>query len=227
MNIGIIAAEREEVNAVKQLIYNISEEKLSGLVFFKGLIANKNVVLVECGVGKVNSARACQCLIDYYKPDLILNIGVAGGIDSRLNIKDVVIADKLIQYDFDITKVGDYELGEICGLGKYFNCDERLIKLTNSLELDYKLITGIVGSADLFLSDSEKAKELNSKMGIVCVEMEGAAIAQVSQLNNIPFLVVRGISDVQNNNNKIDFNQYLKIVSVQVAKLILSLFKIL
>lgn len=220
--IGIIAAEQIEMQAIKEKMQNIEEKKIYNLDFFKGKIQEKECVLVTCGVGKVNSARTVQILIDNYKIDYVINVGSSGGINPELNIGDIVIAKNLVQYDFDITGAGDYEKGEICGIGKYIESDK---KLTNLCEQTIKEINiedsnikiGTIASADYFAVDSKKMEDVRREFNAECVEMEGASIAQVCFLDNVPFLVIRGISDVQNGNNKVDFHTYIEKASKKVA----------
>lgn len=220
--IGIIAAEEVEMQAIKEKMQNIEEKKIYNLDFFKGKIQEKECVLVTCGVGKVNSARTVQILIDNYKIDYVINVGSSGGINPELNIGDIVIAKNLVQYDFDITGAGDYEKGEICGIGKYIESDK---KLTNLCEQTIKEINiedsnikiGTIASADYFAVDSKKMEDVRREFNAECVEMEGASIAQVCFLDNVPFLVIRGISDVQNGNNKVDFHTYIEKASKKVA----------
>ena len=228
MKIGIIAAENEEMLAIKNIMENILEEKIFNLTFYSGNIHNRECVLVECGVGKVNAARTTQILIDKFSIDYIINVGSAGSITPELNVQDIVIGKELVQYDFDITQIGDYEKGEICDLGKYFYSDERLIKLCEQTidemkNREFKIKIGRIGSADIFFADSEKAKEVRKEFGMECLEMEGAAIGQVCFLDKIPFLVIRGISDTPNGNNKIDFHTYLKIASKRAAEILENL----
>ena len=228
MKIGIIAAENEEMLAIKNIMENILEEKIFNLTFYSGNIHNRECVLVECGVGKVNAARTTQILIDKFSIDYIINVGSAGSITPELNVQDIVIGKELVQYDFDITQIGDYEKGEICDVGKYFYSDERLIKLCEQTidemkNREFKIKIGRIGSADIFFADSEKAKEVREELGMDCLEMEGAAIGQVCFLDKIPFLVIRGISDTPNGNNKIDFHTYLKIASKRAAEILENL----
>ena len=228
MNIGIIAAEEDEMLAIKNIMADIKENKIYNLNFIQGTIKNKMCTLVKSGVGKVNAARTTQILIDNYKVDYVINVGSAGGIDEELNIEDIVIGDNLIQYDFDITQVGNYEKGEICEIGKYIKSDERLIKLCMQTveemkNRDFNIKIGTIGTADLFSADSNRAINLKKEFDIECVEMEGAAVAQVCFLDNIPFLVIRGISDVSNGNNKIDFHTFLKRASKRVAEILQNL----
>lgn len=228
MRIGIIAAENAEMMAIKEIMNDIEEETIYNLVFTIGNIENKECVLVECGVGKVNAARTTQILIDKYSVDYLINVGSAGGVNKELNILDIVIGDKLVQYDFDISGAGNYEKGEICGIGKFFESDGRLVELSKQIienmeGRDFNIVVGAIGSADLFCTDPNLGTKTREEFGVECVEMEGAAIAQVCMLDSIPFLVIRGVSDSPNGNNDIDFHTYLGIVSNRVATILKQL----
>jgi len=228
--IGIIAAESKEMNEIKKLMKNIEEKDLFNLQFFTGIIEEAECVLVECGEGKVNAARTTQVMIDNFKIDKLVNVGSAGAINEDLNVKDVVIADKLVQYDFDISGLG-YEKGEICNIGKYIYCDKTLVEeckkaIENIENESYKVVIGTIATADSFCDKPEIAKMVRKEFNAECVEMEGAAVAQVCYLDKIPFLVIRGISDTPNGNNKIDFRKYLEIASKQSAKILQNLIKI-
>lgn len=228
--IGIIAAESKEMNEIKKLMKNIEEKDLFNLQFFTGKIEEEECVLVECGEGKVNAARTTQIMIDNFKIDKLVNVGSAGAINEDLNVKDVVIADKLVQYDFDISGLG-YEKGEICNIGKYIYCDKTLVEeckkaIENIENESYKVVIGTIATADSFCDKPEIAKMVRKEFNAECVEMEGAAVAQVCYLDKIPFLVIRGISDTPNGNNKIDFRKYLEIASKQSAKILQNLINI-
>lgn len=228
--IGIIAAESKEMNEIKKLMKNIEEKDLLNLQFFTSKIEEAECVLVECGEGKVNAARTTQVMIDNFKIDKLVNVGSAGAINEDLNVKDVVIADKLVQYDFDISGLG-YEKGEICNIGKYIYCDKTLVEecqeaIENIENESYKVVIGTIATADSFCDKPEIAKMVRKEFNAECVEMEGAAVAQVCYLDKIPFLVIRGISDTPNGNNKIDFRKYLEIASKQSAKILQNLIKI-
>ena len=123
MSIGIIVATDEELIETKNIMDSFEEENVYELNFIKGKISNKKVIAVKCGIGKVNAARTTQILIDKFDIDKIINIGAAGGVNPDLKIQDIVIGEKLVQYDFDISTVGDYEKGEITGIGKFFRSD--------------------------------------------------------------------------------------------------------
>lgn len=228
--IGIIAAEEKEMIAIKDNMTNILEEEIFELKFIKGNIENQLCVLVECGVGKVNAARTTQIMIDKFNPSYVINVGTAGGLTNELKVKDIVIGKDLVQHDFDITGVGDYEKGEIARTGKYFECDKRLIKLCKETIEELKnrkfnIKIGRIVTGDWFASDKNKAIQIQKDFDADCIEMEGASIAQVCFLDKIPFLVIRGISDTQNGNNKIDFHTYLEDVSKTVSEILQNLIK--
>ena len=227
--IGIIAAESKEMNEIKNLMNDIEEKKIYNLCFYIGKIEEKQCVLVECGEGKVNAARTSQIMIDNFKISKLINVGSAGAVNENLNVKDVVIADKLVQYDFDISGLG-YEKGEICNIGKFIYCDKELVEhckeaISELKDDDYKAIVGTIASADSFCDKPEIAKMVRNDFGAECVEMEGAAVAQVCFLDKIPFLVIRGISDTPNGNNKIDFKTYLELAAKQSAIILKKLLQ--
>ena len=228
MIVGIIAAEEEEMLEIKKLMDDIDEQKIYNLNFVCGKVNGKNCVLVKCGVGKVNAARTTQLLIDKFEVNCVINVGSAGAVNPELQIEDIVIANELIQYDFYITQIGNYEKGEICEIGKYFKSDKKLIELCEQTidEMSNENINikiGRVGTADLFCADPQKDAEIREEFEVECVEMEGAAIAQVCMLDNIPFLVIRGISDTPNGNNKIDFHTYLVHASKRAGEILYRL----
>lgn len=220
--IGIIAAMNEEMQEIKNIMTDVEPKHVFNLTFFKGKINSTDCILVESGVGKVNAARTTQIMMDYFKIEYIINIGTAGAASNMLNVTDVVIADKLCQYDFDVSPIG-YKKGEIMDLGLYFYSEKTLLQKCQSImqSLDknnsYKVHVGTIASADKFCTDPVIAKSVNEEFNALCVEMEGASIAQVCTLNNTPFIVIRSISDSPNGNNGIDFQEYLSISSKRCA----------
>ena len=130
---GIIAAMQEEMQEIQKIMDNVKETKIYDLNFIIGEISNYKVVLVEAGVGKVNAARTTQILIDNFEVDAIINVGSAAASNEKLNIGDIVIANKLVQHDFDITAFG-HDKGYITGVGDYISSDSQLIeKIKNSI----------------------------------------------------------------------------------------------
>ena len=215
MRIGIIFAMEEELNAFKELVNIENEYEIFDLKFYEANINDIECILVESGVGKVNAARTTQILIDNMNVEYIFNVGVAGGLDSSLNVGDIVIGEKLVQHDFDITAF-NHEKGYIPNVGTFIESDEYLIKLSeNSLNGAKK---GVIASGDIFCTERWMSEKINKKFNALCVEMEGASIAQVSYLSHIPFLIIRSISDIPNNDNVITYEEFLETSSKKIAK---------
>ena len=190
VRIGIIGAEEKELNAVKEIMNNIEEVNIYEKIFYKGLIENKEVIVVKSNVGKVNSARSCQILIDKFNPSLVINVGTGGSVDNRLEIGDVVVANTLVQYDFDVTPFGR-KLGEIENIGECIKVKEDLLKLFDNIDVTI----GCIASGDKFIVNNEEKNNIRNIFNALCIEMEGAGIAQVCYLDNVPFLVIRSITD--------------------------------
>ena len=223
--IGIIFAMREELDEFIKLVSDIKEEKVYDLTFYKCNLFNKKLVLVESGVGKVNAARATQILIDKMNPKYIFNVGVAGSISNSVDVMDIVVSDKLVQHDFDITQF-DHEKGYIPNVGIYMETDKYLLDISKSVNIDTNVHIGTIASGDIFITDKTMSNKINNKFNALCVEMEGASIAQVCTLSNVPYLVIRSISDSPNinDNNKITYEEFLekscKIVSNYLMEII-------
>lgn len=227
--IGIIVAMEEELEAVLNIMNNIEQKEIYGVNVQIGKIEQKEVVVVKSGVGKVNAARVTQILIDKLNVKSIINIGSAGALNPFLNIGDIIIGEKLIQHDFDITAF-DHDKGYITGVGDYIYSNIELIekfkKVANNLkEKNYKIKTGIIATGDIFCTDIEMKNKIYSKFDADCVEMEGAAIAQVCYLDKIPFIVIRSISDSPNGNNEIDFDKYVELASKRCANILKEFLK--
>jgi len=218
--IGIIVAEEKELIAVKNIMTDIKEVSIYEKTFYEGLIDNKSVILVKSNVGKVNSSRICQLLIDNFKPSLVINIGTAGSIDNVLDIGDVVVGDKLVQYDFDVTPFGR-KLGEIENIGEFIEVDKKLLNLFN----DINVTIGTIATGDKFIIDNEEKNNIKNNFNALCIEMEGASIAQVCLLDKVPFLVIRCITDKQDGSSKVDFETFLESSSIKAASILKELLR--
>lgn len=223
--LGIIFAMQEELLALKEYLILEKEYKIFNLTFYEGKINNKDCVLVQSGIGKVNAARATQILIDNEKIDCIFNIGVAGGISSSLKVGDIVLGEELVQHDFDITAF-NHAKGYIPGVGTSIYSDKSLLGICSEVlqeeQIGYK--SGIIASGDIFCTESWMSNKINKKFNALCVEMEGASIAQVCYLCGIPFVVIRSISDVPNNDNVVTYEEFLssscKVVATVMNKIL-------
>lgn len=202
--IGIIGAMDCEVDVLKQKLQNLEELQHSKQKIYLGNLYGHKIILVKSGVGKVNSAICTQYIIDKFNPDYIINTGIAGGIAKNLEVGDVVVGEKLVQYDFDVSAIG-YAKGYMCtGIEPdkptMFYSDENLIKsFEKSFDKEFTLHKGIIASGDTFVSDVNRKKEIHNLFNATAVEMEGCAIAQTATANDVPFLVVRAISDLADN----------------------------
>ena len=198
-------------------------------MFTEAVIDSKEIILVKCGIGKVNAARTTQLLIDKYNPDYIIDVGVAGALNPMLEIGDIVIGETLVQHDFDITAFG-HTKGYIPGIGERIYSDEELIgkfeqAIDNKKDRNYKIEKGTIASGDIFCTEIPMKDKIYAKFNAQCVEMEGAAVAQVCDLCNKPFMVLRSISDKPNGENTVAFEQFIKPSSEKCANLLREFFK--
>ena len=214
---GIIGAMDNEIDTLVGDLENKKEEKKYGLTFYLGKLKKYDVVIVKCGIGKVNAGRTTQVLISEYSPKYIINTGIAGGLNQQLNIGDIVISTDLIQYDFDVTAFGYAKgymfIGDKKEPTKYMadkDLTEKMKKILEKVSEKRNVFTGRVLTGDMFISKKEKREELVKDFDGFCCEMEGAAIAQVASLNSIPFTVVRLISDLPNGQGPEDYNKFEK-----------------
>ena len=218
--VGIIFALKEELDEVKKLFKDIKMHSVYNLNIYECSNGRISCFLVESGMGKVNAARSTQILIDSMKVDCVLNVGVAGSVSKDINKCDIVVSDKLIQHDFDLRPLG-FERGLIPNVGKYVECDKVLLDIAKSIKMDTEVYIGVISSGDIFVTDKLMGEKINKKYKALCVEMEGAAVAHVCHLCNIPFLVIRAISDsLYEEDNNITFEEFLKISSDMVSKFV-------
>ena len=184
MKIGILFAMKEELDALLSKIELKNSYEIFDLKFYECELNNINCTLVECGIGKVNAARSTQILIDNMKVDYIINVGVAGGISKDLDVCDIVIGEKLVQHDFDLTGF-NHEKGYIPNVGKYIDADEYLVKIAMDNSEGLNIHKGIIASGDIFVTEEKMSDKINTKFNALCVEMEGASIAQVCYLSHL------------------------------------------
>lgn len=214
MTLGIIAAMSEELEILLKDLQLEHKETKANMTFHKGKLWGQNVVAVVCGIGKVNAAVCTQILISEYNVNKVINVGVAGGIGLDIYPGNVVIGDSLVQYDMDTTAFGD-KIGQIPRLDTFdFKCNDDLVKCAKSAceeNKDIKSFVGRIVTGDQFVASVEKIQWLGKEFGALACEMEGGSIAHVCYLNNIPFVVIRSISDNANNGAHMDFQEFTPI----------------
>lgn len=216
MRIGIIGAMSEEVQGFKKRLSNLDEERIGNLVFYTGVMHGKDIVLLETGIGKVNAAIGATLMIEAFDVEEIIFTGVAGGINEDLDLGDVVISRDLIQHDFDTSAFGD-KLGVIPRMdNSVFRADDELIELAVNAGKKLngkKVIVGRILSGDQFIASPEKITFLKKEFNGDCAEMEGAAVGHVCQIFDIPFVVVRTMSDKANSDAHTDYATFMRIAA--------------
>lgn len=221
--IGIISAMEHEIECLRDMMDEGSRHEIcGGADFYLGKISGKDVVLARSGIAKVYAAICAAALILKFKPDCVINLGVAGGIDTA-RICDVVIAEKTVQYDVDTTVFG-YAVGQVPGTSeRYFPCDKKLIQklLKSAAKIpDIRAYTGIVATGDKFIDDSALAGSIFKEFGAVAVEMEGAAIAQTCMAHGVPCAIVRAISDDSGEDAMMTHEEFFDAAAENSAKII-------
>lgn len=218
--IGFICALDAEVEGIKQLMLNKTEAVFAKIPYAKGEIFGQEVVCCECGVGKVNAAMSAQIMIDRYHPDLIINSGIAGSLSKEIRIGDLVIADDCVQHDMDGAELGD-PLGQIQfndELRTYLPADTAIADMLEKACAaipDTAVFRGRIASGDVFIASRDRRKRIADTFNAIACEMEGAAVGQVCYRNEIPFTILRCISD---DFKGVEFMEYMKFRSVAAEK---------
>lgn len=227
--VGIIGAMEVEVSKLKEMLQDTETKNKAGMTFVSGSLNGKPVVVVRSGIGKVNASICTQILADEYKVNYIINTGVAGSLHNEINTGDIVLSKDALQHDMDATGFG-YAVGVIPQMEKsIFEADERLIQIAEKcIKEDITDINAFVGrvvSGDQFISDKGKKKWIVDNFQGYCTEMEGAAIAQAAYLNNIPFLIIRAISDKADDSATEDYPTFEAKAAQHCVKLLCEMVK--
>ena len=227
--IGIIGAMELEVEALKEQmdVKNIVEK--ASMKFYEGTLRGKDVVIVQCGIGKVNAGICVQILADLFKVDAVINTGVAGSLRAEINIGDIVVSTDACEHDMDVTALG-YKQGIIPQMKEsFFKADRQLveaaIEVCREVNPDINVYEGRVLSGDQFISGEEIKNKLIDLFDGFCTEMEGAAIAHAAFLNEIPYVVIRAISDKADGSAHMDYPEFERAAAAHSAKLVENLVK--
>jgi adenosylhomocysteine nucleosidase len=227
--LGIIGAMDIEVDSLKSEMNNPQITTVAGMNFYQGTIYGKEVVVVKCGIGKVNAAVCTQILADKFDIEAVINTGIAGSLNNDIDICDIVISVAAQEHDMDVTPLG-YEKGIIPGMEtSVFMADQMLIDLTKksaqTAGLDVKLFEGKVVSGDQFIGTHDTKNALKAGFDGDCAEMEGAAIAHTAVLNQIPFLIIRAISDKADGGAEVDYPAFEKKAAENSIMLLKEMIK--
>ncbi len=222
VELGIIAAMDKEATPLIEQMTDTKVETVSGITFTSGLLRGHSAVVAVCGIGKVFAAMCAQTMILRFAPARVINTGVAGSLSVNLRIGDLAIAKQVVQHDMDTSALGDPK-GLISGINEiYLPADEEMAALLVSCAADIGVnaALGVIASGDRFVSDDAyKAFITETFNGIAC-EMEGAAIGQVCFVNNVPFAIVRAISDDASGEAQMDYPQFAALAAKQSVALI-------
>ena len=218
---GIIGAMEEEVASLTETLTEKQVSTIAGMAFYEGKLEGVDAVVVKCGVGKVNAAVCAQILIDVFHVDRIINTGVAGSLDARIDIGDIVISTDAVQHDLDATALG-FARGEIPYSDvSVFPADEEMrksaVQAVGASAPEIKAFEGRVCSGDQFIASRAQKEAIISEFGGLCCEMEGAAIAQVCSLNGTPFVIIRAISDKADDSEEMSYLEFEQAAAERCA----------
>ena len=226
--IAIIGAMEQEVEQLRTAMTDCKETKLAGTVIYQGMLVGKQVVLMQCGIGKVNAAIGTTVLLDRFGASAVINTGSAGALADQLNVGDVVIAEALLHHDVDVTAFG-YEAGQMAQMPARYTSDAGLVAAAMEAAVSFPnaaINRGLVVSGDQFVhSQVARSNITNIFPDAMAVEMEAAAIAQVCYRFEVPFVVIRAISDNANGEAETSFDQFLATAANHSAQMVQSLLK--
>lgn len=236
MKYGIIGAMDSEIALLTSTMTDVETASVAGLTFYDGMLCGKPTVVVKCGVGKVNAAACTQLLIDRFAPQAIINVGVAGGVSSELNVLDVVVGTALVQHDFDLRPFGyvkgflgrDY--GEEIDKPTYFKADDELIEKAVAaakavLGSEHACYAQVIASGDEFVASAQRRNEIALQCGAYAAEMEGASVAQIASQNGVPFMVLRIISDLADGSAPVSFETVVQFAADKAASIIMHMLE--
>ena len=224
--IGILCAMREELEPILEKVEIKEVVDYARNKFYLAEFDNKELVLAYSKIGKVNSATTATIMIEKFNAKKILFSGVAGGVDEDLKIGDLVIATKTTQHDVDLTVFG-YEPGYIPESKVYFECDEKLNLIAKKVaeKMGIKLKEGIIASGDQFIHSKEKKEWIKKTFNAVAIEMEGGAVGCVTWTLDVPFFMLRAISDTAEEGAGVDFDKFLEESSKVSAEFLIRMLK--
>lgn len=225
MKIGIIGAMAQEVAILLSYMTEPKITEIAGCKIYEGRINNTQVALLQSGIGKTAAAVGTTLLLQLAKPDVVINTGSAGGLDAQLNVGDIVISNDVRHHDVDVTAFG-YEKGQLPANPAGFTPDAQLINLAQkeSQKAGFNAVVGLVCSGDLFVNGAAQIDQIRQHFPTVAaVEMEAASIAQVCHAFQVPFVIVRAISDVADKESHLSFDEFLPLAAEKSSTIILAM----
>ena len=225
MKIGIIAAMPEELKLLVEHLEMAEKHQRLGHVYYTGRIGHHEVVLVESGIGKVMSAMSVAVLVNDFKITAVINTGSAGAVASGLEIGDVVVADRLVYHDVDVTAFG-YDYGQMARQPLYYEASRYLVEEMKAVleKTQQTSRVGLIATGDSFIAGQDKIDQIKAHFpDVLAVEMEGAAIAQAAHSLGLPFMVIRAMSDTASHNANITFDEFILEAGKRSAETLIQL----
>ncbi|MCQ8226615.1 MULTISPECIES: 5'-methylthioadenosine/S-adenosylhomocysteine nucleosidase [Pantoea] len=225
MKVGIIGAMEQEVTLLRDKIENRQTLTLAGCEIYTGTLNGVEVALLKSGIGKVAAALGTTLLLELCKPDVVINTGSAGGLASTLKVGDIVVSDEVRYHDADVTAFG-YEPGQMAGCPAAFVADDKLIVAAERVikQLDLNAVRGLVVSGDAFINGAAPLTRIRTTFPqAIAVEMEATAIGHVCHQFKVPFVVVRAISDVADQESHLSFDEFLSVAAKQSSLMVENL----
>lgn len=229
MTIGVVCAMEEEIRELLAVLEDRQEEVIAGQPYYSGTIAGQHVALVECGIGKVQAGMNTALLLERFQPDVVINTGSAGGIGDGLKVGDVVISSGVAYHDVDATVFG-YEPGQLPGRPQIYTADQTYVQkiATAAAATDLTTHVGLIATGDQFINSAAAiAKIKGIYPGVLAAEMEGGAIGQVASQFKTPFVVIRAMSDVGDENAGVSFDEFIIDAGKRSAAMLLAFLKAL
>lgn len=228
MKIAVIGAMEEEVRILREKLEQKKTETVAGCEFTVGELSGHEVILLKSGIGKVNAAMSTTILLERYRPEKVINTGSAGGFHHTLNVGDVVISTEVRHHDVDVTAF-NYEYGQVPGMPAAFEADAALVGLAERCMKssdDVQVVKGTIATGDSFMNDPQRVDFVRSKFNdLYAVEMEAAAVAQVCYQYNVPFVIIRALSDIAGKESNISFDQFLDQAALHSTNFIVNMLQ--
>jgi adenosylhomocysteine nucleosidase len=225
--IGIIGAMDLEIELLRNNMNLIMKENIAGINYYLGKIEEKDVILTCCGIGKVNAAACTQILIDRFKIDYIINTGIAGGLHKDVEVCDLIISNDVTYHDVRKQQMKNHFPFKECFEGdkRLIECAVKVCELSKNEDWNYHI--GRIVTGECFVSDNILKKSIIEEYSPHCVEMEGAAIGHVAHINNIPFVVIRSISDNADSEATMSYEAFEKISAEHSSAIVLNMIKMI
>lgn len=229
MKVGIIGAMEQEVTLLRDRIENLQTIQRAGCEIYSGQLNGVDVALLKSGIGKVSAALGTTLLLEHCRPDAVINTGSAGGLAATLKVGDIVVSDEVRYHDADVTAFG-YEPGQMAGCPAAFIADEGLITLAQNAitKLQLNAVRGLIVSGDAFINGAEPLARIRKTFPkAIAVEMEATAIAHVCHKFAVPFVIVRAISDVADQESHLSFDEFLSVAAQQSTRMVETMLQAL